>query len=125
MLGFDYNGWRNINLTVEWAQRQIHDTEAAMAQAPDLKLDKDMQLAVNMKYQFNHDQTNANLVLMANGEGLQSGGMQKFWLKHDVSQEWTLSIGLINYYGGTNAIYRALSHSDKVFMEMHYNLFLK
>jgi hypothetical protein len=121
MLGFDYNGWRNINLTVEWAQRQIHDIEAAMAQAPDLKLAKDMQLAVNMKYQFNHDQTNANLVLTANGEGLQSGGMQKFWLEHDVSQEWTLSSGLINYYGGTNAIYRALSHSDKVFMEMHYN----
>jgi hypothetical protein len=121
MLGFDYNGWRDINLTVEWAQRQIHDFEASMALAPDLKLDKDMQLAVNMMYQFNHDQTNANLVLTANGEGLQGGGMQKIWLEHDVDEQWTLSGGLINYYGGNNAIYSALSHSDKVFIEMHYS----
>jgi len=121
MLGFDYNGWRDINLTVEWAQRQIHDFEAGMALAPDLQLAKDRQLAIHMMYQFNHDQTNANLLFTANGEGLQGGGMQKFWLEHEVDQQWTLNGGLINYYGGSNAIYRALSYSDKVFVEMHYS----
>jgi hypothetical protein len=121
MLGFDYNGWRDINLTVEWAQRQIHDFEASMALAPDLQLAIDRQLAVHMMYQFNHDQTNANLLLTANGEGLQGGGIQKLWLEHEVDQSWTLNGGLINYYGGSNAIYRALSYNDKVFVEMHYS----
>ena len=92
-----------------------------MALAPDLQLAKDRQLAVNMKYQFNYGQTNANFILTANGEGLQGGGMQKIWLEHDVDQQWTLNGGLINYYGGSNAIYRALSYSDKVFVEMHYS----
>ena len=121
MLGFDYNGWRDINLTVEWAKRQIHDFESSMSLTPDLQLRKDMQLAVNMIYQFNHDQTNANLVLTANGEDLRGGGNQKIWLEHDVGQQWILSGGLINYYGGTNAHHSALSHSDKVFIEMHYS----
>ena len=93
MFGFDYSGWRDINLTVEWAQRQIHDFEAGMALAPDLQLAKDRQLAVNMKYQFNHGQTNANFVLTANGEGLQGGGIQKIWLEHDVDQQCTLNAG--------------------------------
>lgn len=121
MLGFDYNGWRNVGLTVEWAQRQIHDFETSMAQVPDLQVGKDRHLAVNLKYQFNHDQTNANFLATANGNKLDGGGMQKLWLEHDVTQSWTLSGGLVYYYGGTNAVYRALSHSDKVFMEMHYS----
>ncbi|MDC9720592.1 MAG: hypothetical protein PSN46_07695 [Gammaproteobacteria bacterium] len=121
MLGFDYNGWSDTGVTLEWARRQIHDFEASMAQAPDLQLAKDMQLALNIKYNFNHDQTNANLVYTANGAELQGGGMGKVWLEHEVSQAWKLSGGLINYYGGTNATYNALSNNDKVFMEMHYS----
>jgi hypothetical protein len=125
MLGFDYNGWRDVNLTVEWAQRQIHNFEASMAQAPDFQLAKDMQLAVKLQYQFNHDQTNANLVITANGERLQGGGMQEVWLEHELNttsdQVWMLKTGLINYYGGSNLVYSALSHSDKLFMELHYS----
>jgi len=121
MLGFDYNGWSNVGLTVEWAQRQIHGFEAAMAQAPDLQVANDMQLAVNLKYQFNHDQTNASMVLTANGPSLSGGGMHKIWLEHDIDQDWTFSGGVINYYGGSNAVYKALSHSDKVFMELYYS----
>ena len=121
MLGFDYNGWSNVGLTVEWAQRQIHDFEAAMAQAPDLQVAKDMQLAVNLKYQFNHDQTNANMVFTANGPSLNGGGIQKVWIEQDINQDWILSGGVINYYGGSNAVYKALSNSDKVFMALHYS----
>jgi hypothetical protein len=96
-----------------------------MAQAPDFQLAKDTQLAVNLQYQFNHDQTNVNLVITANGERLQGGGLQQVWLEHDLNttsaQVWMLKTGLINYYGGSNLVYSALPQSDKLFMELHYS----
>lgn len=121
MVGFDYSGWSNVNLTLELVRRHIEDFELALVKSPDFQLETDWQLAANAKIQFNHDRSSLNFVITANGENLNGGGLQRFWLDHEVGDQWELKLGVINYVGGSNPLFQAQSSNDKYFFDLLFH----
>ena len=113
-LGFDYNGWKDFVWSVELASRNLADFEANMAALPNWQVENDLQLVSALQYNFNHNRSTVTAMANYYGDNLQGGGIHKLLLEHELDQNITLEVGLVDYVGGDSVPAEALADSDKL-----------
>ena len=113
-IGFDYNGWKDLVWSVELAARNFSDFEANMAALPNWQVENDLQLVSALQYNFNHNRSTVTAMANYYGDNLQGGGIHKLLLEHELDQNITLEVGLVDYVGGDSVPAGALADSDKL-----------
>jgi hypothetical protein len=119
-LGFDYNGWKDWLWTMELVARNYEDFEANMAALPNWQVEHDLKLINALQYQFNHNRSSITAMANYYGDNLQGGGMHKLLLEHELDQQLSFELAIIDYVGGDSVLADALADSDKITLRIEH-----
>lgn len=122
LIGFDYLSIPNWSFSLEIADRWIQDYETAMASFPDLVQAHNWQTAVRASRDFNHDLGRVTYLLTAFGSEAQEGGFHRLWLDYDWSDTQQISVGIIDYFGGTHPMWNLIQNNDRIFAEIKFKM---
>jgi len=120
LLGVEYKGFTDTTISLEIADRYLPDYIAAMESAPDSALQHNMQTAVRVLYNFNHDRATVGYLGQYFGQQFEMGGFHRLWLDYELTQSVNVIGGVIDYFGGDNVMFEAMKNNDKLFVEAKY-----
>ena len=120
LLGFEYKGIRDTTLSLELADRYIVDYQPIMKNLPDFVDEHELQTALRVLYNFNHDRATLGYLGQYFGNSFEKGGFNRVWLEYELTQSVNITSGIIDYFGGENPMLDAMKNNDKVFVEAKY-----
>lgn len=119
LLGVEYNGLTNASLSLELADRHLHDYQ------PSLKGDgyreDELQAALRYKGDFRHDRLHLTLLSTLYGLWGEDGGFNRASLAYDLEDALTLTGGLITYQEGWKLPFNRIADNDRVFVDLKYS----
>lgn len=117
LLGFDYSGWTDITLSLEWAMRKISDYDSAI----NGEKEKSEQFVVRFQSDhLNQQLTFVALISMFGTRG-EDGGIQRYSLSYDLNDGIELSGGVIDYIDGDDARFYSSRNNDRIFIDWKYS----
>ena len=121
LLGLDYNGIKDVSITLEVANRHINDYETQMLTNKDFVREDEMQTALRTSYVFDHDNATLTYLVSIFGTEFQDGGFQRAWLEYKVNDSVIVTGGFIDYIGGEKPYFEAISVNDRAFFDIKYS----
>jgi outer membrane protein OmpA-like peptidoglycan-associated protein len=123
LIGFDYSGFHEMNLTLEAVNRYIIKYDKALKESPSYYLkENDFQAVFRISHDFMHDRLKLNVLASVFGITGENGSYQKFQLKYEWTDNLYITAGCINYSNGYNKIFRNIGKNDRCFFYIKYNL---
>ena len=55
------------------------------------------------------------------GKELENGSMSRVWIKYDIDDKLSYTLGIIDYQGGDNPYFESIKNNDKLFANLKYN----
>ncbi|NPA72436.1 MAG: hypothetical protein GXO35_06360, partial [Gammaproteobacteria bacterium] len=120
LLGLEYKGFTDTTISFEVADRYLPDHVVAMESLPDAVKQHNLQTALRVLYNFNHDRATLGYLGQYFGETFEQGGFHRVWLDYELTQSVNVTGGVIDYFGGDNALLEAMKNNDKLFVEAKY-----
>jgi hypothetical protein len=122
LIGLEYNGIKNLNTSIEIANRHLLDYETKMQKAPDFTYNDEQQIASRISYSFNHEKGLIGFLhTVFTAKNKVNGGFSRLWLNYDLTDNIEYNIGVIDYIGGEKLFLDAISNNDKVFADISYH----
>lgn len=121
LVGVEYSGFSDWQLSLEYATRKIKDYEPQMINLPDQVEEDTDQIALRASYSFNNDNAMFNILSSTTTGDKTQGGFNRLWLDYDVSDNTQVSVGYIDYRSGTNLFWQAISENDRLFFNAKYS----
>ena len=121
LVGVEYSGFSDWQLSVEYATRKIKDYEPQMINLPDQVEEETDQIAIRASYSFSNDNAMFSFLSSTTTGDKTQGGFNRLWLDYDVSDNTQLSVGYIDYRSGTNLFWQAISENDRLFFNAKYS----
>ncbi len=119
LLGVEYSGFRDTTLSLEIANRHLHDY--------DLKLltsgvtEDEWQTAVRYSGDFMHARLHLLAVLSAFGEKWDEGGFGRYSAAYDIADGLTVTGGLVSYQAGDKFPFGLYGDNDRGFVDLKYS----
>ncbi len=120
LLGFEYKGIADTTISLEFVDRYLTDYDPVMKNLPDFVDEHELQTALRVLYNFNHDRATLGYLGQYLGNQFEKGGFHRVWLEYELTQSVNITGGIIDYLGGENPVFEAMKNSDKVFVEAKY-----
>jgi hypothetical protein len=120
LLGFEYKGIRDTTISLEVADRYLVDYQPIMKNLPDFVDEHELQTALRVLYNFNHDRATLGYLGQYFGNTFEKGGFHRIWLEYELIQSVNITGGVIDYFGGDNPMLDAMKNNDKLFVEAKY-----
>ncbi|MCF6345508.1 MAG: hypothetical protein L3J00_03455 [Thiomicrorhabdus sp.] len=120
LLGFEYKGFRDTTLSLEIADRYLVDYQSEMKRLPDFVDEHELQTALRVLYNFNHDRATLGYLGQYFGNAFEKGGFHRVWLEYELMQAVNVTGGVIDYFGGENPMLNTMRNNDKLFVEAKY-----
>jgi len=121
LVGIEYNGIVDTQLSYDLALRAIHDYDTALLHDPlNPSAERTYQHAFRASSEFINATLKANYLISLFGSRLNQGGFQRLWLTYDINNALNGTIGIVDYIGGSSR-FDAIDNNDKLFMELSYN----
>jgi len=120
LMGLEYKGFTDTSLSLEIADRYLPDHQVAMESMPDAVKQHNLQTAVRALYFFDHDRATLGYLGQYFGQQFEQGGFHRLWLDYELSSDVTVVGGLIDYFGGENALFEAMKNNDKLFADLKF-----
>ena len=122
LIGLEYNGIKNLNSSIEIANRHLFDYETKMQKKPDLSYENEQQIATRVSYTFNHEKGMISFLnTLFTAKNKINGGFARLWLNYDLSDNIEYNVGIIDYIGGEKLFLNAISNNDKLFADISYH----
>ena len=120
LLGFDYSGFRETTITLEFANRHIIDFDDRLAQAPDGQKEDWTQFAFRFTKDFLNDTLHLTLLVSSYGIFAGEGGFERFQLEYDLRDNLTLTGGVVLYQSGDFPSFQNAGDNDRLLFEIEY-----
>ena len=120
LLGFEYKGIRDTTISLEVADRYLIDYQPIMKNLPDFVDEHELQTALRVLYNFNHDRATLGYLGQYFGNTFEKGGFHRAWLEYELTHSVNVTGGMIDYFGGDNPMLDAMRNNDKLFIEAKY-----
>ncbi len=120
LLGFEYKGIADTTISLEFVDRYLMDYDPVMKNLPDFVDEHELQTALRVLYNFNHDRATLGYLGQYLGNQFENGGFHRIWLEYELTQSVNITGGVIDYFGGENPMFEAMKNDDKVFVEAKY-----
>jgi hypothetical protein len=119
LLGVEYSGFRDTALSLEVANRHLHDYNAALLNE-GVKEDE-WQTALRYSGDFLHARLHLLAVVSAFGESLDEGGFGRYSAAYDLQDALTVTGGLVAYDSGEKLPFNTIGDNDRLFVDLKYS----
>lgn len=119
--GVEYYGFTDSVISLEAVNRRIVGYDKRLINAPDLKKDNEFATALRFTRNFINDTLNFVAVLLTFGERGDDGGIQRVSLKYDVTDDYSVTGGIIAYQPGAGIPFGRLDDNDRLFLDIKYS----
>jgi hypothetical protein len=121
MLGFEYSGFTDTTISLEWALSWLWDFKDQLEAAPDLAREDDHRWALRFTRDFMHEELELTVLATALGPDLRGGGYIRTQLDYDWGHGLHIKGGVVLYQGGDRPPYTVVSHNHRLFLEFEYS----
>ena len=120
LVGVDYSGFTETTITLEFANRHLVDFDDRLSQSPDGQKQDWQQFAFRLTRDFLNDTLHFTLLLSSYGIFAGEGGFERFQLEYDVSDNLTLTGGVVLYQSGDFPSFQDVGDNDRLLFEVEY-----
>lgn len=119
LLGVEYSGFRDTSVSLEVANRHLHDYNATLLNE-GVKEDE-WQTALRYSGDFLHARLHLLAVVSAFGERLDEGGFGRYSAAYDLQDALTVTGGLVAYDSGEKLPFNTIGDNDRLFIDLKYS----
>lgn len=119
LLGMEYNGFRDTNLSLERVQRSYLDYDDQLG-ARGIE-EHEWQTALRYTGDFMHDRLQLIGLITLMGESGEDGHFARYSASYDLKDALELTGGVISYEGGDHAFLELMRDNDRVFVDLKYS----
>ncbi len=119
LLGVEYSGFRDTTLSLEVANRHLHDNITAL-QGAGIQ-ENEWQSALRYSGDFMHARLHLTAVLSAFGEQLDEGGFGRYSAAYDIADGMSVTGGVVSYESGDKFPFGSYGDNDRVFVDLKYS----
>jgi hypothetical protein len=120
LAGLEYTGFSEATVSFELANRHIIDYDPAMALLPDGQEENWSQYALRFVKDFNNDTLHLTVLVSSFGLLGADGGFERLQLDYDVTDNLTLTGGVVFYESGDHPGFREIGDNDRLLFELEY-----
>ncbi|HHH20137.1 MAG TPA: DUF1302 family protein [Campylobacterales bacterium] len=121
LLGTEYNGIADTQLSYDVALRAIHNYHEALSSDPlNPSAERSYQHAFRASSEFVNATFKANYLISLFGSRFDQGGFQRLWFTYDINNAMNATVGIVDYIGGSQR-FDAIDNNDQIFAEISYN----
>lgn len=121
MLGIEYSGIKNTDITFEILNRHLIQFDKALAQSPDNTSRNVHQAVFRLSHDWANESWNAMLLSLIQWSPDNIGSLHRMELAHKWSDNIKLLAGLIMYDGDNGTYFEHINRSDRLFFSMKYS----
>ncbi|MEN8169534.1 MAG: DUF1302 family protein [Pseudomonadota bacterium] len=119
LLGIEYNGFRDTTLSLEIANRHLHDYEVVLSN--EGVEENEWQSAVRYTGDFLHARLHLLALYTAFGDDAKGGGFGRLSAAYDLQDALTVTGGLVAYQEGDKIPFNAIGDNDRIFIDVKYS----
>jgi len=121
LAGVEYSGFTNTTISLEAVNRHINDFHSTLKAPPDSAQEDEFQTVLRYSGDFLHD--TLHLVMLASTFGVtgDDGALQRFSVEYDVTDDFSIKLGLVTYQSGDKVQFRNIGDNDRLFFEANYS----
>lgn len=121
LAGVEYSGFTDTTISLEAVNRHLNDFDSTMKAPPDSAQEDEFQTVLRYSGDFLHD--TLHLVMLASTFGVtgDNGSLQRFSVEYDVTDAFSIKLGLVTYQSGDKAQFRNIGDNDRLFFEANYS----
>lgn len=120
LVGVDYSGFTETTITLEFANRHLVDFDDRLSQSPDGQKQDWQQFAFRLTKNFLNDTLHFTLLVSSYGIFAGEGGFERFQLEYDLSDNLTLTGGVVVYQSGDFPSFQDVGDNDRLLFEVEY-----
>ena len=120
LIGFDYSGFSDTTVTLEFANRHLIDFDERLSQAPDGQKEDWTQVAFRFTRDFFNDTLHLTLLFSSYGIFAGEGGFERFQLEYDLTDSLKLTGGVVLYQSGDFPSFQDVGDNDRLLFEIEY-----
>jgi hypothetical protein len=119
LLGVEYSGLRDTTLSLEIANRHLHDYDFPLSGAG--AIEDEWQTALRYQGDFMHARLHLLAVVSAFGEQLDEGGFGRYSAAYDIADALKITGGLVSYETGSKVPFGSYGNNDRMFIDLKYS----
>ncbi|MDH5785738.1 MAG: hypothetical protein OEZ16_09035 [Chromatiales bacterium] len=119
LLGVEYAGIRDTSLSLEVANRHLHNFDSALVGGG--AQEDEWQTAVRYSGDFVHARLHLLAVLTAFGKRLDEGGFSRYSAAYDLADGLTVTGGVVTFQKGDKFPFGIYGENDRGFIEIKYS----
>lgn len=119
LLGIEYAGFTDTTVSLEVANRHLHNHEPALL-AEGVSEDE-WQTALRYQGDFMHARLHLLALVSAFGENLDEGGFGRYSAAYDLADALTVTGGIVSYEGGDKLPFNRIGNNDRIFVDIRYS----
>ncbi|KPA16318.1 conserved hypothetical protein, secreted [Candidatus Magnetomorum sp. HK-1] len=121
MLGLEYSGFKDTNISFEMMNQHIFKHEYNMLFTPDYIKKNTIQSAFRFTRTFFNEKLSLNTLFILYGLKGQHGTFQRFSLEYDWNDDIDIMFGSVLYQTGKSYIFKKVQDNDRVFFDIQYS----
>lgn len=121
LAGVEYSGFTNTTLSLEAVNRHIIDFDSRLEAPPDSAQENEFQTVLRYSGDFLHDTLHVVLLGSTFGVAGEDGAFQRFSVEYDLTDFFSLIVGVVTYQSGDKALFEHIGDNDRLFLEATYS----
>jgi len=118
--GIEYAGFSDTTISFELANRHIFDFEPFLEGGSDNQKQDWMQYALRFVRDFNNDTIHLTILISSYAIFAADGGFERFQLEYDLTDDITLTGGVVFYETGDYPGFQDIGDNDRLLFEIEY-----
>lgn len=120
MAGIEYTGFFETFLSIEVVNRHLYDFDDRLQAIPDLVQEDSLQTVAALVRDFANDTIQLKILLSIFGGHGEDGALERFQLDYDLTDNVTMTGGVIFYQSGDEGFLTEIDDNDRIFLELVY-----
>jgi len=121
MIGFEYSGFKDTNLSFEIMNQHLFKHEDILLLWPDCMKKNSVQSAFRFTKTFYNEKLSFNALFIMSGTSSQYGALQRVSLKYYWNDAINVMLGSVLYQSGKSYLFEKIKNNDRVFFNIQYN----
>lgn len=121
LAGVEYSGLTNTTISLEAVNRHINNFHSTLKAPPDSAQEDEFQTVLRYSGDFLHDTLHVVMLASTFGVTGDDGSLQRFSMEYDVTDDFSVKLGLVSYQSGDKVQFKNIGDNDRLFLEATYS----
>ena len=121
LVGAEYSGFRNMNISLEIADRHIINYDSQLRDDPDINEQDEFISALRLTKTFLNETLTLTLLAQTFGVTGDDGSFQRFTAEYDWTDSIEVTGGVVFYQSGDLKRFTNVGKNDRLYIEFKYN----